>query len=127
MKTELSDGEWTLMKALWDAPPMTITQLTGAMRDSTGWSKHTIISMLSRLEAKGAVRYQSNGRAKVYSPALQREDAVQRETSHFLNKVCDGRLGVMLNAMMDAKPLTQEDLEELSAILEQAKGANIHD
>ena len=56
MKTELSDGEWTLMKALWEDAPMTITQLTAAMKDSTGWSKHTIISMLSRMEAKGAVK-----------------------------------------------------------------------
>lgn len=52
MKTELSDGEWTLMKALWKGAPMTITQLTGALRDGPGWSKHTIISMLSRLEEK---------------------------------------------------------------------------
>ena len=28
MKTELSAGEWTLMKALWRGAPMTITQLT---------------------------------------------------------------------------------------------------
>ena len=127
MKTELSDGEWTLMKALWEDAPMTITQLTAAMKDSTGWSKHTIISMLSRMEAKGAVRYQSNGRAKLYSPVLEREDAVKQETSHFMDKVFDGRMGVMLNAMMDSRPLTQADLDELSAILEKAKGGDGHD
>lgn len=127
MKTELSDGEWTLMKALWEDAPMTITQLTAAMKDSTGWSKHTIISMLSRMEAKGAVKYQSNGRAKLYSPVLQREDAVKRETSHFMDKVFDGHMGVMLNAMMDSRPLTQADLDELSAILEKAKGGNVRD
>ena len=106
---------------------MTITQLTAAMKDSTGWSKHTIISMLSRMEAKGAVKYQSNGRAKLYSPVLQREDAVRQETSHFMDKVFDGRMGVMLNAMMDSRPLTQADLDELSAILEKAKGGSGRD
>ena len=127
MKTELSDGEWTLMKALWEDAPITITQLTAAMKDSTGWSKHTIISMLSRMEAKGAVKYQSNGRAKLYSPVLEREDAVRRETSHFMDKVFDGHMGVMLNAMMDSRPLTQADLDELSAILEKARGGSVHD
>ena len=127
MKTELSDGEWTLMKALWEDAPMTITQLTAAMKDSTGWSKHTIISMLSRMEAKGAVKYQSNGRAKLYSPVLEREDAVKRETSHFMDKVFDGRLGVMLNAMMDSRPMTRADLDELSAILEKARGESGRD
>ncbi len=121
MKTELSDGEWRLMKVLWSSGSMTIAHLTGALKEVTGWSRHTVISMLSRLETKGVVRYQSNGRAKVYSPVLRQEDAVQREASRFLNKVFDGRIGVMLNAMMDSRPLTREDLEELSAILEKAK------
>ena len=124
MKTELSDGEWTLMKVLWESAPMTITQLTGAMKDRTGWSKHTIISMLSRLEAKGAVGYRDNGRAKAYFPVLQRSDAARRETRHFLDKVYGGRLGLMLNAMVDSKALSQADIEELSAILEKAKGGD---
>ncbi len=125
MKTELSNGEWTLMKALWDGAPMTIAQLTAALREGTGWSKHTIISMLSRLEAKGAVRYQTTGRAKVYAPILRREDAVRREARHFLDKVCDGRMGVLLNAMVDSRALSREDMEELSSILEKAKEENL--
>lgn len=124
MKTELSDGEWTLMNALWDGAPMTITQLTAALQSETGWSKHTIISMLSRLEAKGAVEHRDNGRAKDYTPVLRQEDAARRETRRFLDKVYGGRLGLMLNAMADSKSLTPEDIEELSSILERAKGAD---
>lgn len=126
MKTELSAGEWTLMNTLWEGAPMTIAQLTGALKEGPGWSKHTIISMLSRLEAKGAVRYESNGRAREYSPILKQDSAVRQETSHFLDKVCGGHLGVMFNAMMDVRPLTQADLDELSTILEQAKEENNH-
>ena len=121
MKTELSNGEWALMKVLWESAPMTITQLVSAMKDTTGWNKHTIIPMLSRMEGKGAVRHESNGRAKLFFPVLRKEDAIQQETTHFLDKVFDGRLGGMLNAMVDRRPLSQEDLDELTAILERAK------
>lgn len=124
MKTELSDGEWVLMNQLWTEAPRTITQLTAALKEDAGWSKHTIISMLSRLEAKGAVGYRDNGRAKAYFPILQRSDAARRETRHFLDKVYGGRLGLMLNAMVDSKALSQADIEELSAILEKAKGGD---
>ena len=55
MKSELSNGEWILMNQLWTAPNSSITELTSALREVTGWDKHTILSMLSRLEAKGAV------------------------------------------------------------------------
>ena len=122
MKTELSDGEWVLMNKLWAQAPRTITQLTAALKEEAGWSKHTIISMLSRLEAKGAVGYQDSGRAKAYFPVLQRSDAARRETRHFLDKVYEGRLGLMLNAMVDSQALSQEEIEELSSILERAKG-----
>lgn len=122
MKTELSDGEWTLMKVLWESAPMTITQLTGAMKDRTGWSKHTIISMLSRLEAKGAVGHREGARAKEYYPLADRADAQRAETESFLGKVYGGRLGLMVSAMVDSRQLTEADIAELSAILKKAEG-----
>ncbi len=122
MKKSLSDGEWTLMKKLWETSPMTITQLTSALRDETGWSKHTVISMLSRLENKEAIAHRDGIRAKEYYPLLLREDASHAETAHFLDKVYGGRVGLMMSAMIDSHALSPDDIEELSAILEQAKG-----
>ena len=52
---------------------------------------------------------------------------MKRETSHFMDKVFDGRMGVMLNAMIDSRPLTQADLDELLAILEKAKEGSVRD
>ena len=54
-KVNLSDCEWKLMNRLWEQP-MTIMELTNRFREETGWSKNTVITMLSRLEGKGAVR-----------------------------------------------------------------------
>ena len=62
----LSDSEWKLMTRLWERSPMTIMELTAAAREETGWTKNTVITMLSRLEAKGAVGYRDNGRAKAH-------------------------------------------------------------
>lgn len=121
MKINLSDSEWKLMNRLWSQSPSTITELTAAMRADTGWSKNTVITMLSRLEAKGAVSH-NGGTPKGYSPLLLRADAERRETESFLDKVYGGRLGLMMSAMVDSRALTAEDVAELSAILEKAKG-----
>lgn len=121
MKVNLSDGEWKLMNKLWEDAPMTITQLTAALQEETGWGKHTVITMLSRLEAKGAVVHDGGHPAKRYSAALGREDAAQAETRSFLDKVYGGRLGLMMSAMVDSQSLSQEDIDELTAILENAK------
>ncbi|WP_251447683.1 BlaI/MecI/CopY family transcriptional regulator [Vermiculatibacterium agrestimuris] len=121
MKVNLSDGEWKLMNKLWQGAPLTITQLTAALHSETGWGKHTVITMLSRLEAKGAVAHDGGHPAKRYSAVLKKEDAAQSETRSFLDKVYGGRLGLMMSAMVDSRALTQEDIDELTAILESAK------
>lgn len=122
MKTNLSDGEWKLMEKLWAGKARTITELTAALKEETGWSKHTVITMLTRLEDKGAVDWDNGPHARLYRARLLRKDAQRRETESFLDKVYGGRLGLMVNAMVDAQALTDRDIEELTAILEKAKG-----
>ena len=122
MQVNLSDSEWKLMNHLWARSPQTITELTAALRAETGWSKNTVITMLSRLESKGAVRYEEGSRAKRYFPAVAREDAAMAETENFLSKVYGGRLGLMMSAMVDSQALTEDDIAELAAILERAGG-----
>lgn len=121
MKKELSDSEWILMKKLWDEAPMTITQLTTALNDETQWTKQTVISLLSRMEAKGAIRYEQGKRAKEYYPILQKESAQKEETESFIKRVYDGNIGLLMNAITDSYRLSNDDIVELSAILEQAR------
>lgn len=118
----LSDSEWKLMNRLWEKNPMTIMELTAALREDTGWSKNTVITMLSRLEAKGAVCCRQGLRAKSYTPAVARRDAARAETENFLGKVYGGSLGLMMSAMVESRGLSEEDIAELSAILERAGG-----
>ena len=123
MKINLSDSEWKLMNHLWERSPMTIMELTSALKSETGWVKNTVITMLSRLEAKGVIRHEEGARAKKYYPMLMREDASIAETENFLGKVFGGSLGLMMSAMVESRTLSDADIAELSAILEKAGGA----
>ena len=120
-RINLSDGEWNIMNVLWETAPQTITQLTGTLKESTGWSKHTIITMLGRMESKGAVRYEQGVKAKQYYPALERAETALEETESFLDKVYSGSLGLMVNTMVEKNSLSKEEIEELYAILKRAE------
>ena len=120
MKIDLSNSEWKLMNRLWQTAPMTITELTAALKEETGWSKNTVITMLSRLEGKEAIRHEEGRRAKLYFPAVDREDAIKSETETFLDKI--GGLGLLMSAMVEKNALTENNIAELSAILEKAGG-----
>jgi len=120
-KINLSDSEWKLMNRLWEKP-MTIMELTGALKNETGWGKNTVITMLTRLGGKGAVRCVQEERAKRYFPVLEQKDAARAETENFLGKVYGGSLGMMMSALVENRGLSKDDIAELSAILARAGG-----
>ena len=119
---KLSDGEWKLMTLLWEKAPRTITELVRALSGDTGWTKHTVITMLGRMEAKGAVRFEAGERARQYYPAVERRRAVLLETESFLRRVYGGSLGLMINTMVRDKGLSEAELQELYEILKEGEG-----
>ena len=120
-KADFSEGEWKIMNLLWDESPRNIMQITAALHADTGWSKHTVITMLSRLEKKGGVIHEEGERAKQFYPALPREDVALSETRGFLNKVYKGSLSLLVNAMIDQESVSRDELRDLREILDRAE------
>ena len=118
----LSDGEWKIMNRLWERGGNTSTELTASLQEETGWDKHIIITMLNRMEKKKAVMHKQGGRAKIFYPVVSRGEVSMQETRGFLEKVYRGSLGMMVNAMVEDKALSEEEIQELYTILEKAKG-----
>jgi BlaI family penicillinase repressor len=121
LKQDLSPNEWKLMQLLWEESPLTIAQMTERMLEETGWTKYTVISFLTRMEKKGAIRHEEGGRSKLFYPIWEKNEAVQTETRHFLNRVFGGNVGLLVHSMVEADALTQEDIDEMQSILDQAR------
>lgn len=117
----LSDGEWKLMKRLWENAPCTITRLVALLKDETNWSKHTVITMLGRLEKKGAIIYKDGGRAKLFYPIIKESEVTVEETKGFLNKVYNGSISLLVNTMVGNQSVSKKELEELYSILKKAE------
>lgn len=119
----LSEAEWKVMNALWEEAPQTMMQLTRCFQKTTGWTKHTVMTFLKRMEDKGAIYYVTGARAKLYYPKIERKEAVLQETEEFLERVFDGRMGLMLNTMVEQKALSGQEISELYEILKRAEEA----
>lgn len=117
----LSEAEWKVMSLLWQETPQTMMQLTNHFKETTGWTKHTVMTFLRRMEEKGAIHHEEGERAKLYYPDVGRDEAVQQETEEFLEKVFNGRMGLMLNTMVERKALSKEEIAEMYEILRRAE------
>ena len=118
----LSPGEWQIMDRLWEKAPRTLMELVRILAPDTGWSKSTIATMITRLETKGAITCTEGGKARLYSPAVSRDQAALQETESLLQRVYRGSVGLMVSTMARRQALTQEDIAQLRAILDQAEG-----
>ena len=117
----LSNSEWYVLDCLWERAPMTVMELVAALGQRLGWAKSTTITTLRRMEDKGLVRCTVEGRAKHYVPAIQRDQAVRRETRSFLDKVYRGSVGLMMSALAEDQALPKAEIDELYEILRKAE------
>lgn len=117
----LSASEWKIMELLWQRP-YTLMELVAELGQTIGWSKSTVATMLRRMEEKGIISYTEQGRTKMFSPALSREDVAARETESLLRRAYHGSVGLLVSAMAQRNDLTKEDIAELYAILQEAEG-----
>ena len=117
----LSDGEWKLMNQLWGKSPATITQLTERLAPETGWSKHTVISLLKRMCQKGSAEVIPDTHPMQYRALLPRKEAVRQETRSVLRKAFGGRGALLIQALVEQEELTQAEIDGLLRELEQKK------
>ena len=117
----LSDGEWKLMKVLWQQSPRTLGALVAALAPTTGWSKATVFMMLKRLIAKGAVSLDESGKYQQYSEAVAYAEVEPEETASFLTKVYGGSVGLMVSNLVGRGALSEQEIRELKAILDAAE------
>ena len=120
----LSSAEWTVMECLWEQSPLTGRDATELMAQRMGWNRSTTLTLLRRLEEKGAVKSDSEGGKKLFVPQILREDAAVRETESFLERVYQGSLSMMVSAMTKKRSISQAEIDELYAMLQSIEGGD---
>lgn len=121
MDKQIYAGEWKIMECLWSKSPRTLMEIVHAMAAETGWAKSTVTTMVTRMEAKGLLRFEDGGRAKRIYPAVSREEAAGAETDSLLDKVYHGSAGLLMAALVQRNRLSREEIDGLYEILRQGE------
>ena len=117
----LPDAELEIMKELWAASgPLTRAQLEERLARRR-WASTTLLALLGRLEAKGYVSREKQGKGYLYAAALAREDYLPVESRSALERMFGGSAKNLSAAMGQTKDLSKEDIDELAAYLEELK------
>ena len=116
--TKVSDREWTVLEALWNREHAELGELVTALAPHTGWNRNTVLTYLTRMEAKGLVRIDKGETPHRYCAALDREACRAQERRSFLNRVYQGSAGAMVTAFLKEEPLSKEERDQLRQLLD---------
>jgi len=117
----ITEAEWKIMLKLWERSPQTMMELTRSLSDETGWTKHTVITMLKRMHQKGTVLICEDGPVKTYAPAVEKSRVAREQTQTLLSRLFRGRASLLMNELVSQGELSQEELTEIETIIQEAK------
>ena len=115
----LPDAELEVMQALWACiSPAARTDIEKILFTTHPMAMTTLLTLLTRLNEKGFISIEKNGRKSYYTPCISQEDYLAMQSKHFFEKLCGGNLSIFANALCDSG-LTKEEIAELRSFLEK--------
>jgi BlaI family transcriptional regulator, penicillinase repressor len=112
-----TERETEILKVLWEIGEGSVRNVHDRLVDQSGLHFNTIQTQLRIMDEKGLVASRRGGRTLYYKPLYSRTQV----SSRFLHKVFDGALNELVLNMLSAKKLTNRELDELEAIVAEAK------
>ena len=110
----LSDLEREIMNVLWRHGKATAADVQKSMADDRVLKDSTIRTLLTRMEEKGYVEHEVDGRTYVYSPVEKADSVAARAVKQIVETFCDGSLESLLAGMVQHELVDVDELQEIA-------------
>lgn len=105
------------MNVLWVRGSATVSEVLDELRDELAYT--TVLTILRRLEEKGHVRHDAEGKAHRYVPLVQREEAQDSAVQRLTRKLFFDSPELLMNRLLRKGTLTEDQLRELRALVDE--------
>jgi predicted transcriptional regulator len=115
---ELGRRERQIIEIIYRLGRATAAEVLADLPDSPTYS--SVRGMLRHLEGKGYLRHERDGLRYVYLPTSPKTDVRASALSHVVRTFFDNSLPTAVATLLESRPLTQEEYERLSRLLDEA-------
>lgn len=116
----LPESELDIMLVLWNGtPPMTRPEIEKVINTKKNLSPTTILSLLTRLEAKNFVEVTKQGKMNLYTPLVSQTDYQAHESRSVLEKLYGNSLKKFVTSLYQGKKISSEEIQDLSDFLKE--------
>ena len=116
--SDLGKRERQIMEIVYRRGRATASEVLADLADPPTYS--TVRAMLRYLEDKGQLRHEQDGPRYVYLPTAPADEVRGSAMSHVVRTFFAGSVSQAVAALLESKPLSRDEYERLSRLLDQA-------
>src|SRR5262249_59495564 len=114
VRAPLTDLENEIMGAVWGGGPCTVETVHRVVSRKRKLKEASVRTLLRRLEQKGYLRHDIEGRAFIYSAVEPARSLAGRAVRQIIDRFCQGSVEELVSGMVDAKLLSKDELDRLA-------------
>jgi BlaI family transcriptional regulator, penicillinase repressor len=114
VRPPLSDLESDVMRAVWEGGRSTVEGVYRVVSKKRNLKETTVRTLLRRLEKKGYLTHESDGRAYVYRAVEPARSLAARAVRQIIDRFCQGSVEELVSGMVEAKVLKKADIDQLT-------------
>ncbi len=120
----LTEAELRIMEVLWQRRSGTVQQVLEALPGKPVLAYNTVLTIIRILEKKGYVGHEKDGRAHLYTPLVEREDARRSEVKHLVSRFFRNSHEQLVLNILEERGVDRDELERLKQMLERSEKGN---
>ena len=114
----LTEAELRIMDVLWAKGSGTVQQVLDALPQRPVLAYNSVLTTIRVLEKKGYVEHSKDGRAHIYLPLVEQQEATRSEIRHLVGRFFrDSHDALVLNILED-RGIAPEELAKLRQMLD---------
>lgn len=118
---ELTEAEWTIIKAIWEREPITAPDIQEKLQKETQWTYSTVRTLMDRMVVKGILCAEKVRNLTYYRSVVTRAQAQKGELIYALKNAFNGALTPMVQCLLDTKKLSDDEIFELERLIQEKK------
>lgn len=122
-RPRLSVLENAVMQVVWERKRLTSDDVRSALAPGNDLKDSTVRTILRRLEDKGYVEHDVEGRTYIYRPRVEPQSVATQQVRGIVDRFCSGSVENLLVGMVDDDLISPDKLRELAERISQADTA----
>ena len=113
-----------IMRVLWTRERATAREITDELSKNGDTAHSTVQTLLRKLEAKGAVGHEVEGRTFVFHPLVTEAEVRRSATRELLSRIFDGSPVGLVAHLVRHEHISPDELEEIRKLIQEADGGD---